>query len=114
MLGHFKDLIKKINESYDNRISCVIAGISVVWAFEVAEKMGIKSAAFWPAGPATLALTLRIPKLIEDGIIDAQGTPIKNDLIWLSKEIPARKSSEFPWSFSGESRMLLKTKELKS
>ena len=40
---------------------------------EVAEKMGIKSAAFWPAGPATLALTLRIPKLIEDGITDTQG-----------------------------------------
>ncbi|XP_065638744.1 UDP-glycosyltransferase 83A1-like [Quercus suber] len=105
MPGHFKDLVEKSNESYDDRISCVIAGISVVWAFEVAEKMGIKSAAFWPAGPATLALTLRIPKLIEDGIIDTQGTPIKNDLFWLSKEIPAWKSSEFPWSFPGDSRM---------
>ena len=40
---------------------------------EVAEKMGIKSVAFWPAGLATLALTLWIPKLIEDGIIDTQG-----------------------------------------
>ena len=70
---HFNDLIGKSNESYDDRISCVIAGISVVWAFEVAEKMGIKSDAFWPAQPATLALTLRIPKLIEDGIIDTQG-----------------------------------------
>ena len=40
---------------------------------EVADKMGIKSATFWPARPTTLALTLRIPKLIEDGIIDTQG-----------------------------------------
>ncbi|XP_030939631.1 UDP-glycosyltransferase 83A1-like [Quercus lobata] len=34
MPGHFKDLIEKSNESYDDQISCVIAGISVVWAFE--------------------------------------------------------------------------------
>ena len=41
---------------------------------KVAENMGIKSVAFWPTGLATLARTLRIPKLIEDGIIDTQGT----------------------------------------
>ena len=40
---------------------------------EVAEKMGIKSAAFWPAGPANLAFALHIPKLIEEGIIDIKG-----------------------------------------
>ncbi|XP_050259121.1 UDP-glycosyltransferase 83A1-like [Quercus robur] len=65
MPGHFKDLIEKSNKSYDDRISCAIAGISVVWAFEVAEKIGIKSAAFRPAGPITLAFTLRIPKLLD-------------------------------------------------
>ncbi|XP_030939630.1 UDP-glycosyltransferase 83A1-like [Quercus lobata] len=102
---HFKDLIEKINESTDDRIICVIADVTVAWAFDVAEKMGIQSVAFWPAGPANLALIFHIPKLIEDGIIDTQGTLIKNDLIWLSKEIPAWKSSEFPWSFPGESWM---------
>nr|XP_023919526.1 UDP-glycosyltransferase 83A1-like [Quercus suber] len=102
---HFKDLIEKTNESTDDRIICVIADVAVAWAFDVAEKMGIQSAAFWPAGPANLALVFHIPKLIEDGIIDTQGTPIKNDLFWLSKEIPAWKSSEFPWSFPGDSRM---------
>ncbi|XP_050256101.1 UDP-glycosyltransferase 83A1-like [Quercus robur] len=102
---HFKDLIEKINESTDDRIIYVIADVTVAWAFDVAEKMGIQSVAFWPAGPANLALIFHIPKLIEDGIIDTQGTPIKNDLIWLSKEIPAWKSSEFPWSFPGESWM---------
>ena len=34
MPGHFMDLIEKSNKSYDDQISCVIAGISVVWAFE--------------------------------------------------------------------------------
>ena len=70
---HFKDLIEKINESADDRIICVIADVIVAWAFDVAEKMGIQSVAFWPAGPANLALIFHIPKLIEDGIIDTQG-----------------------------------------
>ena len=66
--------VEKINESDDdNRIICVIADVTVAWAFDVAEKMGIQSATFWPNVPATLALILLIPKLIEDGIIDTQG-----------------------------------------
>ncbi|XP_030939632.1 UDP-glycosyltransferase 83A1-like [Quercus lobata] len=70
---HFKDLIEKINESDDDdRIICVIADVTVSWAFDVAEKTGIQSAAFWPNVPTTLALILLIPKLIEDGIIDTQ------------------------------------------
>ena len=73
MPGHFKDLIEKINESDDERISCVITDGMVVPALEVAEKMGIKRAVLWPAGPATLAFILSIPKLIQDGIIDTQG-----------------------------------------
>ena len=74
MPAHFKDLIEKINKSDDDdQISCVIADTTVGWALEVAEKMGIKRAAFSPAGPGILAFVLRIPKLIEDGIIDDKG-----------------------------------------
>ena len=73
MTGHFKDLIEKINESNDEHISCVITDGMIVPALEVAEKMGIKMAVLWPAGPATLAIILSIPKLIQDGIIDARG-----------------------------------------
>lgn len=70
---HLKDLIEKINKSADDQIICVIADVTVAWAFDVAEKMGIQSVAFWPIGPANLALIFHIPKLIEDGIIDTQG-----------------------------------------
>ena len=73
MPGHFRDLIEKINKSADERISCVIIDGMVVPALEVAEKMGIKRAILWPAGPTTLAIILSIPKLIQDGIIDTQG-----------------------------------------
>jgi len=101
MPAHFKDLIEKINES--DEISCVIADITVGWALEVAEKMGIKRAAFSPVGAGFLAFSLHIPKLIEDGILDAEGTLIENNLIWLSKEIPAWSSAEFTWSLPGDS-----------
>ena len=74
MPAHFRDLIEKINKSDDDdQISCVIADATIGWALEVAEKMGIKRAAFWPAGPGNLALVLHTPKLIEDGIIDEKG-----------------------------------------
>ena len=74
MPAHFKDLIEKINKSDDDdQISCVIADTTVGWALEVAEKMGIKRAALWPAGPGNLAISLHIPKLIEGGIIDDKG-----------------------------------------
>nr|POE90541.1 udp-glycosyltransferase 83a1 [Quercus suber] len=73
MPGHFKDLVEKINQFDDEHIICVITDGMVVPALEVAEKMGIKSAILCPAGPATLAFILSIPKLIEDGIIDTQG-----------------------------------------
>ena len=71
MPGHLEDLMEKINQS--NQISCLIADPTVGWALEVAEKMGIKRAAVWPAGPANLAFALHIPKLIEEGIIDNKG-----------------------------------------
>ncbi|KAM4102144.1 hypothetical protein ACB094_05G201300 [Castanea mollissima] len=96
--------IEKINESDDERISCVITDGMVVPALEVAEKMGIKMAVLCPAGPATLATILSIPKLIKDGIIDTRGTPLKNELIWLSKEIPAWTSTKLPWSCPGDSK----------
>uniref|UniRef100_A0A2N9HAQ7 Glycosyltransferase n=1 Tax=Fagus sylvatica TaxID=28930 RepID=A0A2N9HAQ7_FAGSY len=105
MPGHLKDLIEKINESNDDeQISFVIADALAGWALEVAEKMGIKRAAIWPAGPGALAFVLHIPKLLEDGIIDTTGTPIKNELIRLSKEIPAWSNAEFTWSCPGDSK----------
>ena len=74
MPGHLKDLIEKINQSNDDdQISCLVADTTVGWALEVAEKMGIKRASVWPAGPANLAFALHIPKLIEEGIIDIKG-----------------------------------------
>jgi UDP:flavonoid glycosyltransferase YjiC (YdhE family) len=38
-------------------------------------------------------------------LTDSAGTPIENNLIWLSKEIPAWRSNELLWSVPGDSKM---------
>lgn len=73
MPGKLEELIEKINVSDDNKITSIIADLNMGWALEVAEKMGIRRAAFWPASAATLALIFSIPKLIEDRIVYNDG-----------------------------------------
>ncbi|XVF11823.1 hypothetical protein REPUB_Repub08aG0060400 [Reevesia pubescens] len=98
MPGHLEDLIVKMNQSNLNeQIKCVIADTSVGWALEVAKKMGIRAVAVWPAGAACFALTAQIPHLIDDQVINNDGTLIKDEPIRLSEDIPAWSSSEFTW-----------------
>lgn len=73
MPGELKDLIEGINDSESNKISCLIADAHIGEALEVAEKMGIKRAAFWLAAATVLALIVKIPSLIDDGIINSDG-----------------------------------------
>ncbi|KAM0058265.1 putative 7-deoxyloganetin glucosyltransferase [Helianthus debilis subsp. tardiflorus] len=68
-----EELIEKINKEDSSKVSCVIADDSMAWAIQVAKKMGISSAAFWPASVATLASILSFQKLIDDGIINKKG-----------------------------------------
>ncbi|XP_031282574.1 UDP-glycosyltransferase 83A1-like [Pistacia vera] len=100
MPGNLKDLIEKINQSSDNeQITCVIADILVVWAIELAQKMGIPRAAFVPYGPATLALSFHIKKLTEAGILDMNGNATSDGLISISEESLPWKANELAWSF---------------
>lgn len=73
MPGKVEELIKKMNGSDSEKLSCVIADQSISWALEIAEKHRIKRAAFCPAAAASLVLTFSIQKLIDDGIIDDDG-----------------------------------------
>ncbi|KAK1383542.1 putative 7-deoxyloganetin glucosyltransferase [Heracleum sosnowskyi] len=59
-----EELIEKINETDDNKITCLVADENMGWAFKVAEKFGIKKVAFWHASTALLATSFNITKLI--------------------------------------------------
>jgi hypothetical protein len=73
MPGKIEELIESINASDSDKISCILADQTIGWALELAEKKGIKRAAFCSAAAAMLVQGFSIPKLIEDGIIDKEG-----------------------------------------
>ncbi|XP_059293879.1 UDP-glycosyltransferase 83A1-like [Lycium ferocissimum] len=99
MPGKLDEVIKMINESDENGVSCVIADENVGWALGVAEKLNIRRVAFWPAAAATLTSFFSIPKLIDDGIIDSDGAILKKQGIKLSPNMPIMNSSDFSWAF---------------
>ncbi|CBI21225.3 unnamed protein product, partial [Vitis vinifera] len=101
MPGKLEELIEEINGS-DDEITCVIADGNLGWAMGVAEKMGIKRAAFWPAAAALLALIFSVRKLVDDGILTNEGIPVKNQMIKLSETMPAMNTAHFAWTCIGD------------
>ncbi|GMJ00035.1 hypothetical protein like AT3G02100 [Hibiscus trionum] len=101
--AYLADLIAEINQSdVDEKISCVIADISVGGALEVAKKMGLEAVAIWPAGAPCLALATQLPRLLQDEIINTDGTIMKDEPIMLSEDVPACawSSSDIGWKSS--------------
>ncbi|XP_065878495.1 UDP-glycosyltransferase 83A1-like [Euphorbia lathyris] len=107
MPGYLEDLIKRTNDQENGgKITCVIADAIFGWALEVAEKMGIKNAVFFTSAPGALAMILRIPQLIESGIIDANdGSMRKNEKIQLSPSLPAFSDADLLWYYPGSEQM---------
>ncbi|KAG8659614.1 UDP-glycosyltransferase 83A1 [Manihot esculenta] len=101
MPGKVEELIEEINASGSDKIGCILADQSFGWALEIAEKKGIRRAAFCPAAAAQLVLGFSIPKLIEDGIIDDHGTPTKQQIIQISPTMPAVNTANFVWACLG-------------
>ncbi|CAA3023206.1 Hypothetical predicted protein [Olea europaea subsp. europaea] len=93
MPGNLTRLIEKIN--------CVIADTTLIeWILDVPKKVGAETVAFQPGATADMALVLQIPKLIQLGNLDANGSIMKNEMINLSSEIPSWRNSELPWGVS--------------
>ncbi|KAF8378795.1 hypothetical protein HHK36_030144 [Tetracentron sinense] len=97
MPGYLEKLIEKINESCEDKITCIIADENMGWAVKVAKKMGIPQAAFWPANACLRALLIRIPQLIESGVIDANGKTRKQEMIQLSSTLPVMDTTQLMW-----------------
>lgn len=73
MPGKLEKLIETVNETDDDKISCVIADMGMPWAIHVAERLRIRRVTFWSAPAAALSVLLSTEKLISDGIIDEEG-----------------------------------------
>ncbi|KAJ6960126.1 hypothetical protein NC653_038232 [Populus alba x Populus x berolinensis] len=95
MPGKLQQLINRINMSGEERITGIITDWTMGWSLEVAEKMNIRRAIFWPASAALLCSMLSISKLLNDGIIDNDGTPLKNQTIQLAPKMPVMDTANF-------------------
>ncbi|KAF3444850.1 hypothetical protein FNV43_RR14543 [Rhamnella rubrinervis] len=101
MPGKVEELIEQINGSEGDEIACVLADQSIGWALEIAERKGIRRAAFCPAAAALLVQGFNIPKLIDEGIIDNDGNLMKKETIKLSSDMPAMNTANFVWTCLG-------------
>ncbi|KAG0496364.1 hypothetical protein HPP92_001055 [Vanilla planifolia] len=72
-----------------NKFTCFIADTNMPWAFAIAKKMAIRTAAFFPSAAGLLALFFNIPKLIENGIIDENGGDVSTESRGESSELLA-------------------------
>ncbi|CAN4082678.1 unnamed protein product [Withania somnifera] len=98
MPGKLMEVISLLNNSDENGVTCVIADENMGWALGVAEKLNIRRVAFWPAAAAMLASLFSVSKLIDDGIIDTNGTILKTHGIKLSPNMPIMNPSDFVWA----------------
>ncbi|CAN6315201.1 unnamed protein product [Urochloa humidicola] len=101
MPGHLEELVRKIEASGGTKISWLVADQGMGWAFQVARKLGIRSACFWTASAAFLASLLRIPQLIHDGVIDEKGWPKRQETLQFAPGMPPLHTSRFPWNNAG-------------
>ncbi|KAL7609020.1 hypothetical protein Lser_V15G12948 [Lactuca serriola] len=102
MPSKLEELVEMINKKDSNKLTCIIADDSMGWALRVAKKIGMKRAAFWPAAATTLATMMCSQKLIDDKVINKDGTPLNDDMIHLSDSMPPIKPSNLPWMSAGD------------
>ncbi|OEL13048.1 UDP-glycosyltransferase 83A1 [Dichanthelium oligosanthes] len=96
-----EELVGRAEASGGTKISWLIADEAMGWAFEAAKKLGIRAACFWAGSVAFLDATLRIPQLIQDGVIDEKGWPKRQEMLKFAPGMPPLHSSRLPWNNAG-------------
>ncbi|KAK4853644.1 hypothetical protein QYF36_012150 [Acer negundo] len=102
MPGYVEELIKKINhQEGDEKITCVVVDTISGWALELAKKFKLKKDVLFTTASGSLALPLQIPKFIQAGIINPDGTVRKNVKVELLPNLPTLSPAEFAWNNPG-------------
>ncbi|KAH6791959.1 hypothetical protein C2S52_002436 [Perilla frutescens var. hirtella] len=98
--GEVEALIGSINAAEsDDAVTCIITDAYMAGITQVNEKYsGLKRAAFLTAPVALLALTGSADKLVDDGVIDTDGTPLRSEVIRLSPSLPEMSPNYFAWA----------------
>ncbi|KAL5851344.1 hypothetical protein ACOSQ3_006462 [Xanthoceras sorbifolium] len=101
MPGKVKQIIEEINASDNDNITCIVADFLLGWGMQLAVEKGIRGVVFSGNMAAGLVLISKIPKLIDDGIIDKDGNITKKQMLKLSPSMPSMSPSHFPWASLG-------------
>jgi len=101
MPSYLEELVRRVEASGGTKISWLIADAGMGWAVEVAKKLGIRAAFFWPASAAFLASLFRIPQLVQDGVIDEKGWPKRQETLQLAPGMPPLHTSRLAWNNAG-------------
>ncbi|CAN6322542.1 unnamed protein product [Urochloa humidicola] len=76
------------------KIKWVITDVSMSWALKLTNTVGVRIALFLTYSASVFSLRMKLPKLIEDGVIDESGNVKMHKMIQLS---PPIDSTEIPW-----------------
>ncbi|KAJ0973883.1 hypothetical protein J5N97_015848 [Dioscorea zingiberensis] len=99
---HLEEIIINMmhKQPEQDKPTCLIADQAMAWAFNVAKKNGLRTAAFWPASAATFTSIRNVPKLIQDGIIHEHDGSAKTPgvIFRLSPGIPPMNVNHLFWN----------------
>ncbi|CAD6214583.1 unnamed protein product [Miscanthus lutarioriparius] len=91
MLGRLEELVRA------QKTRWVVADVSMSWALDLAGTAGVRVALFSTFSAAIFVLRMRVPKMVEDGIIDESAVVKRNERIKLSPNTPAIDAADLHW-----------------
>ncbi|KAL6894114.1 hypothetical protein ACP4OV_008212 [Aristida adscensionis] len=101
MPGYLERLIAGMEAAGRPRVKWLVGDVNMGWSFEVAKRRGIRVASFWPASLACLAIMLKIPKLIDQGLINDKGLPERQETFQLAPGMPPLHTAQLSWNNAG-------------
>jgi UDP:flavonoid glycosyltransferase YjiC (YdhE family) len=73
MPGHLERLVADMEAAGRPKVKWLVSDVYAWWSFDVAKRLGIRVASFWPGAAACLAINLKIPMLTEEGLLNDKG-----------------------------------------
>uniref|UniRef100_A0ACD6A581 Uncharacterized protein n=1 Tax=Avena sativa TaxID=4498 RepID=A0ACD6A581_AVESA len=101
MPGYLEALVAEMEAAGRPKVSWLVGDVNMGWSFPVAKKLGIRVASFWPASMACLAIMLKIPNLIQDGVLNDKGWPVREETLQLAPGMPPLHTSLLSWNNAG-------------
>ncbi|CAN6309276.1 unnamed protein product [Urochloa humidicola] len=98
MPRNLERLVAKMEAVGRPKVKWLISDVCAWWSFDVAKTLGIRVASFLPASAAGLGISLKIPKLTEDGLINSKGWPEREETFQLAPGVPPLHTSNLPWN----------------